>query len=151
MTTRTTVESMGDFSSSRVVATCFPLPSLADGDTIYYCGKDIIKQVTFPADAYILQAGCIKDGIIYMAYGYGESGDTSGKIRIYNTDTDTIDVRINLAGAISAEPEDLEIYNDKFYLNTARAIYSIELKEVRQASRTKSATILMDNIVLETE
>lgn len=150
LTTRTTVSAMGDMSNSKVVATCFRLPTIEEGDKIVLGAKDVIKQSLFEADSYILQGGCMDDGIIYMAYGYGgtESG-TPAKIRVYNTDTEQIDLRLDLDGVIVDEPEDLCIYDDKLLLNTASYIYSFEMNEIRQMTSDKKLTAR--NFILEYE
>ena len=141
LTTRSTVSAMGDMKDVKVVATCFELPKLADGDTIKLGAKDVVKQSIFEADAYILQAGCVKDGIIYMAYGYGGTGkQTPSKIRVYNTDTGEIDIRLDLDGIITDEPEDLYIYDNKLLLNTSGYIYSFDMNEIRRPSPVTRAT-----------
>lgn len=147
--TGTKKEAMGDFSKSRMSATCFELPSLAEGDTIDLCEKDVIKQLLFEADAYVIQGGCIRDGIIYYAYGYGGNSTSPSRIRVYNTDTGNIDLRLNLDSVILNELEDLAYYDNKIIINVSNAyIYSIEGEMLEYMQKcTKSRAIIDERLI----
>ena len=67
---RTTEAVTGDKNTNKYVATCFEVPSLTSA-TVTLTASDVIKQCIFEFDAYATQGGCMRDGKIYYAFGFG--------------------------------------------------------------------------------
>ncbi|MBQ0081233.1 MAG: hypothetical protein KBS95_06790 [Alistipes sp.] len=117
---RTLLKTTGDPSTNMYIATKFRLPKLSEGSEITLTADDILDQVTFPFDAYVTQAGCMRDGKIYYCFGFTRSKhpETPSKLRVYDTDTGKICSSIELEEVIAEEMEDISIYNEKMYINT---------------------------------
>lgn len=116
---RTLVETTGDMSTNKYVATKYRIPTLSEGKEVVFTEKDVLDQAVMTFDTYITQGGTMHDGLLYYCYGYGGSSTiTPARIRIYDTDTRKIVGRLELEQFVTQEPEDLSIYNGKLYLNT---------------------------------
>lgn len=117
---RTLLKTTGDPATNKYIATKFRLPKLQEGKEITLTADDILDQVTFPFDAYVTQAGCMRDGKIYYSFGFKRSKhpETPSKLRVYDTDTGRICSSIELEEVIEEEMEDISIYKGKMYINT---------------------------------
>ena len=116
---RTTEAVTGNMRTNKYVATCFNVPDISSAN-VTLTANDIVKQSIFEFDAYATQGGCIYNGIIYYTFGFGgTTGNSTSKIRVFDTDSNSILSRINLAGIMNDEPEDCCVYNGKLYMQTA--------------------------------
>ncbi|MBP3775015.1 MAG: hypothetical protein ILA34_06670 [Bacteroidaceae bacterium] len=129
---RTLVAATGDMATNKYVATKFRIPALSEGRLVVLTAADVLDQVVFDFDTYITQGGCMKDGRIYYAYGFGKNGTrTPSRIRAYDTDTRSIVTRLELEDYVTEELEDLSVYGDKLYVNTNSAyLYEVDGKFV---------------------
>lgn len=104
---RTTTKVTKSPDENAYIATCFRIPSLAEGELVRLGADDIIRQVIFPFDVWFTQAGCIKDGVIWYCFGLGEGHpDTPAAIRAYDTASGRIIAAADISEVVLQEPEE---------------------------------------------
>lgn len=119
------------------VATKFRIPRLAEGKEVVLTVEDIKDQVCFTYDVGFTQAGCVKDGKIYYAFGVGKDPSRPASIRVYDTDSGEIYARYDMLEQILQEPEDIVVKGKWIYLNANTSAKKGEIPNIYRISKPK--------------
>lgn len=114
---------------NRYVVTKLRLPGPAEGD-VTLTRRDVLDQIVYAFDVFITQSGCVADGKIFYAFGYGRPRGQVGEshIRVYDLKTREIVHRIDLADEIPEELENVAFWNGELYTTTQKGnLYKINL------------------------
>lgn len=126
---RTTAPYAKHRTENRYIVTKLRLPDPAEGD-VTLTRRDVLDQIVYDFDVFITQSGCVADGKIYYAFGYGRPRGQVGEshIRVYDLKTREIVHRIDLADEIPEELENVAFWNGELYTTTQKGnLYKINL------------------------
>lgn len=126
---RTTAPYAKHRAENRYVVTKLRLPDPAEGD-VTLTRRDVLDQIVYEFDAFITQSGCVANGKIYYAFGFGRPRGQVGEshIRVYDLKTRKIARRIDLTDEIPEELENCAFHQDELYTTTQEgSLYKINL------------------------
>lgn len=126
---RTTAPYAKHRAENRYVVTKLRLPDPAEGD-VTLTRRDVLDQIVFEFDVFITQSGCVDDGKIYYAFGFGHPRGQVGEshVRVYDLKTRKIYRRFDLADEIPEELENCAIRQGELYTTTQNgSLYKINL------------------------
>jgi hypothetical protein len=116
-------------AGNRYIVTKLRLPAVSEGD-VTLTRQDVLAQTVCDFDVFITQSGCVHEGELYYAFGFGRARGQIGEsqMRAYDLETGRITRRFDLTEEIPEELEACSFYQGELYVVTQNAsLYKIRL------------------------